>query len=116
MPVRYPDPVSYTHLLCGENCIECQNIWIFDLFKLFRVGGKKPRAIRTVVYPETMDIRVELDKNMAGAPQEEEMIQNRKGNDPSEIFDIREYVPGDVYKRQPIPLARILFPSKFRIT
>ena len=23
------------------------------------------------------------------------MIQNRKGNDLSEIFDIREYVPGD---------------------
>ena len=42
-----------------------------------------------------MDIRVELDKNMTGASQEEGMIQNRKGNDPSEIFDIREYVPGD---------------------
>ena len=80
---------------CGETCIECQNIWIFDLFKLFRAGGKKPRAIRTVIYPETMDIRVELDKNMAGAPQEEGMIQNRKGNDLSEIYDIREYVPGD---------------------
>lgn len=80
---------------CGETCIECQNIWIFDLFKLFRAGGKKPRAIRTVIYPETMDIRVELDKNMAGAPQEEGMIQKRKGNDLSEIFDIREYVPGD---------------------
>lgn len=51
---------------CGETCIECQNIWIFDLFKLFRAGGKKPRAIRTVVYPETMDIRVELDKNHGG--------------------------------------------------
>ena len=37
---------------CGETCIECQNIWIFDLFKLFRAGGKKPRAIRTAVYHE----------------------------------------------------------------
>lgn len=27
---------------CGETCIECQNIWIFDLFKLFRAGGKSP--------------------------------------------------------------------------
>ena len=81
--------------LCGETCIECQNIWFFDLFKLFRIRGKKPGTVRTAIYPETMDIRVELDKNMAGAPQEEGMIQNRRGNDPSEIFDIREYVPGD---------------------
>ena len=25
---------------CGETCIECQNIWIFDLFKLFRPEEK----------------------------------------------------------------------------
>lgn len=81
--------------LCGETYIECQNIWIFDLFKLFRIRGKNPGTVRTVIYPETVDIRVELDKNMTGAPQDEGMIQNRKGNDPSEIFDIREYVPGD---------------------
>lgn len=81
--------------LCGETSIECENIWIFDLFKLFHVRGKKPRDARTVIYPENIDIRIELNRNMTGAPQEEGVIQNRKGNDPSEIFDIREYVPGD---------------------
>lgn len=81
--------------LCGETYIECQDVCVFDLLKLFRASGKKPRTIRTVVYPESVDIQLELNKNMTGAPQDEGMIQNRKGNDPSEIFDIREYVPGD---------------------
>lgn len=81
--------------LCGETYIECQDVCVFDLFKLFRVNGKKPRTIRTVVYPESVDIQLEMNKNMTGAPQDEGMIQNRKGNNPSEIFDIREYVPGD---------------------
>ena len=81
--------------LCGETHIECKAVCVFDLLKLFRISGKKPRTIRTVVYPESVDIQLELNKNMTGAPQDEGMIQNRKGNDPSEIFDIREYVPGD---------------------
>lgn len=28
-------------------------------------------------------------------PLDEGMMQNRKGNDPSEIFDIKDYTPGD---------------------
>lgn len=81
--------------LCGTTSIECEQLWIFDFFKLFRVSGQKPKSVRTVVYPQNIDVQMEMNRNMAGAPQDEGMIQNRRGNDPSEIFDIREYVPGD---------------------
>lgn len=81
--------------LCGTVSVECENVWIFDFFKLFRVRGKMPKVVRSVIYPQNVDIRMELNRNMTGAPQDEGMIQNRRGNDQSEIFDIREYVPGD---------------------
>lgn len=81
--------------LCGGIRVECENIWYYDIFKLFRVKGKIPEQIRMVVYPKEVEASVEISKNFVGVSQEEEMIQNRKGNDPSETFDIREYVPGD---------------------
>lgn len=81
--------------MCGEIRIECENIWYYDIFKLFRVKGSRPEQIRTVIYPKDVNVNVEITRNFVGISQEEEMIQNRKGNDPSETFDIREYVPGD---------------------
>lgn len=81
--------------LCGEVRIDCENVWFYDMFKLFRCRGKRPEQIRTVIYPKDVNVNVEMNRNFVGVSQEEEMIQNRKGNDPSETFDIREYVPGD---------------------
>lgn len=81
--------------LCGEISIEPTAIWIQDIFKLFRFQGRHLRMIRTVVYPENAHIRVEISRKFAGISQDEGLVQNRKGNDPSETFDIREYVPGD---------------------
>ena len=48
-----------------------------------------------IVYPRKVNLQVELSQMTIGAPKSEGMMQNRKGNDLSEIFDIREYVPGD---------------------
>ena len=81
--------------LCGEVNIESTNVWVQDIFKLFRFQGKHLRMIRTVIYPENAHIRVEVSRKFVGISQDEGLVQNRKGNDPSETFDIREYVPGD---------------------
>ena len=36
-----------------------------------------------------------LSRETVGAAQAEDLMQNRRSSDPSEIFDIRDYVPGD---------------------
>lgn len=36
-----------------------------------------------------------LSRETVGAAQTEGLMQNRRSSDPSEIFDIRDYVPGD---------------------
>ena len=80
---------------CGEVVVECKNVWIYDLFRLFRFRGKGFDEVRTVIFPKRVKLRLDVKKTTLGARQEEGIIQNRKGNDPSEMFDIREYVPGD---------------------
>ena len=38
---------------------------------------------------------MQLSRTAAGIPKYTGMVQNRKGSDPSEMFDIRDYTPGD---------------------
>lgn len=81
--------------LCGETVIQCESVRAYDLLKLFSVEIQSFPEVRTMIYPEQVNLELELEQRMEGSLSEEGMNQNRKGNDPSEMFDIREYVPGD---------------------
>ena len=48
-----------------------------------------------MIYPLRINLNAELSRDAVGSPKNDGLLQNRKGNDPSEIFDLREYVPGD---------------------
>lgn len=90
---HYPFQMSIP--LCGEVSMECGRIRLYDLLKLFHVEIQPFQQKRTVVYPEQVSLQVELETQTKGAFSEEGLTQNRKGNDPSEMYDIREYLPGD---------------------
>lgn len=80
---------------CGKITYTCNEAWLQDLFRLFKVKVR-PFSKRTVmVYPKRMQIIAEISQKTVGTPKNEGIMQNRKGHDPSEMFDIREYVPGD---------------------
>ena len=80
---------------CGQTELDVSNIWIEDLLGLFRV--KAGNAIRRycTVYPRRFQLQIEKAARRTGAQEEEGIMENRKGNDRSEIYDIREYAPGD---------------------
>lgn len=80
---------------CGEMKIQCAEIMLQDLLKLFRRKIKSFESVETIVYPRGVNVMVEMSRATVGAPRDEGRMQNRKGNDPSEMFDIREYMPGD---------------------
>lgn len=80
---------------CGEVKIQCAEMLLQDLLKLFRRKVRPFETVQTIVYPRAVNVHVEMSRATIGAPREEGRMQNRKGNDPSEMFDIREYVPGD---------------------
>ena len=90
---EYEIPVSKEQ--CGEIMVRCQEAYVYDLLGLFKVPITTFGEMTTVIYPQKVQMHVEMSKDIYGRPREEGQIQNRKGNDPSEMFDIREYVPGD---------------------
>lgn len=80
---------------CGEIMIFCEEIRIYDFLRLFSMKAAPFHKEWLQIYPQPVSVQVELSKTMIGAQKEEGIMQNRKGKDPSEMFDIREYVPGD---------------------
>ena len=80
---------------CGEMKITCADVLLQDILKLFRRKVKSFETVETVIYPHGINVHVEMSRATIGAPRDEGKMQNRRGNDQSEMFDIREYVPGD---------------------
>lgn len=80
---------------CGEIRVRCTGLWVMDVMKLFRLPGENFREVRTMIYPERIRLQVGLVKGRSGMPEQEGILQNRRGTDRSEVFDTREYIPGD---------------------
>lgn len=80
---------------CGVTDVVCRAVQVQDVFRLFRGIMTPFETVSTTVYPRGCSIDVEMSKTTIGAAWDEGKMQNKKGNDPSEIFDIKEYAPGD---------------------
>ena len=81
--------------LCGQTRFECTRMWVMDLLGLFRIPLKAGQTFYTVLYPPKMRVQMERIAGTVGSSQTDGFLQNRKGNDPSEMFELREYAPGD---------------------
>lgn len=80
---------------CGQIQITCTGAWVLDRLKLQRFPIDHFSGAGMIIYPDSVQLQVQLSKTSLGSPREDGFLQNRKGNDLSEIYDIREYVPGD---------------------
>lgn len=80
---------------CGEISFKCRSIYIMDMLRLFRIKIKPFKDCSTIVYPKQLNVSVVLSDMIKGETLTEGNMQNRKGNDRSEIYDIREYQSGD---------------------
>lgn len=80
---------------CGKVTFRCISVQVRDMFGLFSSKAKPFTEICTVVYPHRVRVSTELSSATIGATRNDGVMQNRKGSDASEMFDIRDYVPGD---------------------
>ena len=87
--------LSLTPGLCGEVQFQCISVSLWDLLGLFHTPGPQFEAVRTVVYPQPVQLELTLSQTAVGTRDTEGLMQNRPGSDPSEVYDLREYVPGD---------------------
>lgn len=86
-------------LYCG--CIEYEilDVFTYDIFGVLPLKLNIHERKRTVVMPDTFP--VEIDSILSASDLEEcrEYAPDRRGKDPTEIFQVREYVPGDQVKQ-----------------
>lgn len=80
---------------CGEHTVRCVQVLVQDILNLFGERAAPFEEVSMTVYPRQLRVRAELSDTTVGPVQNDGLMQNRKGNDPSEMFDIRDYVPGD---------------------
>lgn len=92
--VRLTDTISWEH--CGPVIMEIQEVRVYDIFRLF--SKKIPGAGKEMlaVLPDYYTANVTLQDNRKDfLADSEEYDKNKPGDDPSEIFQIREYRSGD---------------------
>ncbi len=80
---------------CGEMTFKCVSARAYDMFSLFSVPVAAGRSSSCVVYPRKLNLKIEMERASAGSANDSIMMQNRKGHDLSEMFDLRTYTEGD---------------------
>lgn len=95
--------ISSAH--CGNVSVKITRIRVFDpiLLSYFTRRKSKLRGenYRTefMVVPEIRDLNIELETRTVVDYESDTFSKNKSGDDPSEIFDMHEYKPGDKINR-----------------
>lgn len=80
---------------CGQIQIECKSCALLDVFRLYKTPIEHRQIHSSILYPAKTNIQLGMIDNNKGIVDFEGVTQNKRGNDLSEIFDIRKYKPGD---------------------
>lgn len=85
---------------CGALTIRIEKLYILDYFHLFRTKMKKfNNEIEILILPEKLDFALQETAPPVFSVESDQYAQDRAGDDPSEIFNIREYHEGDAVSR-----------------
>ncbi|MGN0630022.1 MAG: DUF58 domain-containing protein [Ruminococcus sp.] len=90
--------ISVPH--CGLNNITLKHLQLTDYIRLFSQKAHYNAETSVFVFPSAVDLNYTL--NIPCSPSDEESniySKLRPGDDPSEVYRIREYRPGDMPKR-----------------
>lgn len=86
---------------CGNLSITVRRVRIYDYLSIFAwTIGKKYPTQNVLIMPPTKDFYLDRDKWFNETNEDSDRFSlYKKGDDPSEVFDIREYVDGDKIQR-----------------
>ncbi|MBO4395161.1 MAG: DUF58 domain-containing protein [Eubacterium sp.] len=86
---------------CGDLAITVEKVRIYDYLSIFAwtIGKNYPRQ-HVLIMPPTKDFYLDRDKWYNETDEDSDRFSlYKKGDDPSEVFDIREYADGDKIQR-----------------
>ena len=84
---------------CGQLMLRSVYINIFDPLRLFKMKTCRNVSAQVSVMPGFHDIEASLAETIAFDEECEHYSENKPGDDPSEVFGLREYTPGDKLNR-----------------
>ena len=90
--------ITFVPTLCGETEFTVKQLQCMDIFGICCRQIRPPRKQYCKIYPKMLrtTIAAELEQNQSAVA--DKLFQNKRGNDLSEVFDLRDYVPGDDIK------------------
>ncbi len=80
---------------CGIADVKCSGIYIYDPLKIFRFRVSGSNSIKIAVMPECHEISGQVMYTDKVKDESDIFSEHKPGDDPSEIFDLRGYNPGD---------------------
>lgn len=86
---------------CGYTEVKVEKIYLTDFFGFipYRVKHFDCMEAKCTVLPDTFDMTLIFDNRPIAIDDSESYSPDKKGNDYSETFQLREYVPGDSIKQ-----------------
>lgn len=86
---------------CGYTEVKAEKIYLTDFFGFipFKVKGFASSEAKCTVLPDTFDMTLVFDNMPIAIDDSESYSPDKKGNDCSETFQLREYIPGDGIKQ-----------------
>ena len=84
---------------CGKLIIEIQSLKIYDYLTFSSVKKKVNKSKEVIVLPQIYDINFSSNATNINSLDVEIFSKDKAGDDPSEVFNVREYVEGDKIQR-----------------
>ena len=91
--------LKLTGARAGLIIVETRKIRIHDALGLFTVRKKDLPLQECVVYPEFRDVLVSMERPIETMGDSRRYAPEKPGSDVSELFAVREYVPGDEVRK-----------------
>lgn len=81
---------------CAEaRILSLSNVRCYDIFGLNCIKTEFHQVQHLTVYPEKISMRPVASGNQKGRQNEGQQTLSKKGYDATEVFELREYQPGD---------------------
>lgn len=84
---------------CGKLIIEIQSLKIYDYLTFSSVKKKLNKSKEIIVLPQIYDLNFSSNVININSLEGETFSKDKAGDDPSEVFNVREYVEGDKIQR-----------------
>ena len=84
---------------CGTVTVRLKRLQMYDFFKLFCIRKRLNQSVNILVMPQVYDLDIPMDMNSNYIAESSVYSKHRSGDDPSEVFNIRDYSGGDKLNR-----------------